>query len=333
MNTKWATTPFSAITMKMARKFRYLVGGEWQRSPKPSFPRKRESRRGGGLRLRKIHSKRYSWMLALAVALACCLVGNSALAAPEAELWPRWQKHDPASTRTVDHSPWLAFLGKYVAAEHPSGVNRLRYGDVTKTDKGALDGYIARLEKLPISDYGRNAQKAYWINLYNALTVKVVLDHFPVKSIKDISLSSGLFGGLFGGGPWTAKLATVEGEKVSLDDIEHRILRPIWRDNRVHYAVNCASIGCPNLQAEPFTATRTWNGSWTGAPGSTSTTPGGLRSRTDGSGCRASMTGFRPISAAEQRPLCSTCGNTRDRRCGNDWTDMTAASTITTTGA
>ena len=199
-------------------------------------------------------------MLALAVALACCLVGNSALAAPEAELWPRWQKHDPASTRTIDHSPWLAFLGKHVAAEHPSGVNRLRYGDVTKTDKGALDGYIARLEKLPISDYGRNAQKAYWINLYNALTVKVVLDHFPVKSIKDINLSSGLFGGLFGGGPWKAKLATVEGGKVSLDDIEHRILRPIWRDNRVHYAVNCASIGCPNLQpralhrGEPGTA-------------------------------------------------------------------------------
>ncbi len=197
---------------------------------------------------------RKSLRLALAVVLACCLVGNLALAAPEAELWPRWQKHDPASTRTIDHAAWQAFLGKYVAAAHPSGVNRFRYGDVNKQDRSALDGYVARLETVPISAYGRNAQKAYWINLYNALTVKVVLDHFPVKSIKDISLSSGLFGGLFGGGPWKAKLVTVEGEKLSLDDIEHRILRPIWRDNRVHYAVNCASIGCPNLQAEPFTA-------------------------------------------------------------------------------
>ncbi len=204
--------------------------------------------------MRNLHSMRNSWTLASAAALACCLLCNQALAAPKAELWPRWQKHDPASTQTIDHAAWRAFLEKYVAAGHPSGVNRLRYGDVSKTDKTALDGYIARLEKLPVSAYGRNAQKAYWINLYNALTVKVVLDHFPVKSIKDISLSSGLFGGLFGGGPWKAKLATVEGEKVSLDDIEHRILRPIWRDNRVHYAVNCASIGCPNLQAEPFTA-------------------------------------------------------------------------------
>ena len=211
-------------------------------------------------------------------------------------------------------------------------MNRLRYGDVTKTDKGALDGYIARLEKLPISDYGRNAQKACWINLYNALTVKVVLDHFPVKSIKDISLSSGLFGGLFGGGPWEAKLATVEGEKVSLDDIEHRILRPIWRDNRVHYAVNCASIGCPNLQAEPFTAENLERLLDRGAREYVNHSRGVAFA--DGAcECRASMTGSRPISAAEQRPLCSTCVNTRDRRCGNDWTDMTAASTITTTGA
>ncbi len=197
---------------------------------------------------------RHSSTLAPAIVLACCLSGSQVLAAPAAELWPRWQKHDPASTRTIDHAAWQAFLERYVVAAHPSGVNRLRYGAVTRADKAALDGYVARLEKVAPSSYGRDAQKAYWINLYNALTVKVVLEHFPVKSIRDINLSSGLFGGLFGGGPWKARLATVEGEKVSLDDIEHRILRPIWQDNRVHYAVNCASIGCPNLQAEPFTA-------------------------------------------------------------------------------
>lgn len=202
-------------------------------------------------------SMRNSWKLAPAIALACCLAGSQVLAAPAAELWPRWQKHDAASTRTIDHSAWQSFLKKYLVVAHPSGVNRLRYGGVSAEDKASLDGYVARLEKVSISTYGRNAQQAYWINLYNALTIKVVLEHFPVESIKDISLSSGLFGGLFGGGPWKAKLVTVEGEKVSLDDIEHRILRPIWRDNRVHYAVNCASIGCPNLQAEVFTADNT----------------------------------------------------------------------------
>jgi hypothetical protein len=82
------------------------------------------------------------------------------------------------------------------------------------------------------------------------LTVKTVLDHYPVESIRDIDISPGLFVD----GPWKRKLVQVEGRQVSLDDIEHRILRPIWNDPRIHYAVNCASIGCPNLQARAFTA-------------------------------------------------------------------------------
>ncbi len=96
----------------------------------------------------------------------------------------------------------------------------------------------------------RSEQFAYWINLYNALTVKVVMDHYPVKSIRKINISPGWFSW----GPWGKKLAIVEGERVSLDDIEHRILRPIWRDPMVHYAVNCASLGCPNLASVPYTA-------------------------------------------------------------------------------
>jgi hypothetical protein len=113
-----------------------------------------------------------------------------------------------------------------------------------------LDGYLASLQGTAVSRLSRPEQKAYWINLYNALTVKTILDHYPVKSIRDIDISPGWFSD----GPWDAKLLTIEGEEVSLNDIEHRILRPIWQDNRVHYAVNCASLGCPNLQAQPFTA-------------------------------------------------------------------------------
>ena len=91
---------------------------------------------------------------------------------------------------------------------------------------------------------------AYWINLYNALTVKVVLSAYPVESIRDIDISPGLLSD----GPWDKKLVEIGGEAVSLNDIEHRILRPIWRDPRIHYAVNCASISCPNLQKKAFTA-------------------------------------------------------------------------------
>jgi len=181
------------------------------------------------------------------------LFTTSALGAPKAELWPMWQKNEPQSRAQVDHAAWNNFLKTYIVANDPSGINRMRYSAVTKDDRRALEGYLGRMQGVRVSGLNRAEQKAYWINLYNALTVKVVLDHYPVESIRDIDISPGWFSD----GPWGAKLVTIEGEKISLDDIEHRILRPVWKDNRVHYAVNCASLGCPNLQPEAFTAENT----------------------------------------------------------------------------
>jgi hypothetical protein len=126
----------------------------------------------------------------------------------------------------------------------------LRYGDVTPEDRRRLEAYLDELESVAVSGLNRDEQEAYWINLYNALTVKVILDHYPVSSITKIDLSSGLFSR----GPWDAKLVEIEGESVSLNDVEHRILRPIWKDPRIHYAVNCASLGCPNLQSRVYTS-------------------------------------------------------------------------------
>ncbi|MCP5152725.1 MAG: DUF547 domain-containing protein [Ectothiorhodospiraceae bacterium] len=177
------------------------------------------------------------------------LVALPSAAAPKAELWERWTAHDPAATRTVDHGLWDAFLRTHVRA-HPSGVNRVAYGEVDARSRASLDRYLRDLAAIPVSALARPEQKAFWINLYNALTVRVVLDHFPVASIRDIDISPGLFSS----GPWGAKLIEIEGEQLGLDDIEHRILRPIWRDARVHYAVNCASIGCPNLRGHAYAA-------------------------------------------------------------------------------
>ena len=173
--------------------------------------------------------------------------------APQADLWPKWQKHDPASAQKIDHSAWDKWLKKYLVAPHPSGVNRVRYGSVAPEDRKALKSYLEDLQSLPISAYNGAEQKAYWINLYNALTVEVILSHYPVESIRNIGISPGLFSR----GPWDAKLVTIEREKLSLNDIEHRILRPIWKDARVHYAVNCASLGCPNLQLVAYTGENT----------------------------------------------------------------------------
>lgn len=194
---------------------------------------------------------RFKATLVIAAFVFCTGFGSGErLFAPSAELWQRWQTHDAASSAVIDHGIWDRLLIKLVVP----GKDRLtlfRYGAANQMDRQNLNGYVAALTALPISTYNRAEQKAYWINLYNALTVKVVLDHYPVKSIRDIDISPGFFSD----GPWGKKLVTIEGEAISLNDIEHRILRPIWRDNRIHYAVNCASIGCPNLYPMAFRAT------------------------------------------------------------------------------
>ncbi|MBN2428118.1 MAG: DUF547 domain-containing protein [Deltaproteobacteria bacterium] len=176
-----------------------------------------------------------------------------AQAAPKADLWPYWDKHEESSAVRIDHSAWDRFLKTYVAAGDPSGINLVRYGAVAETDRKALDGYLSNLQKTVVTSLNRTEQKAFWINLYNALTVRVILTHYPIRSIRDIDISPGWFRN----GPWDAKLARIEGHEITLNDIEHRILRPIWKDPRVHYAVNCASLGCPNLQPVAFIALNT----------------------------------------------------------------------------
>jgi len=169
--------------------------------------------------------------------------------APAAELWPRWQKHQPNSFIVVDHVDWDLILQRYVKTSDPSKINRFQYNIVSERDRNILKGYLQEMQAVQVSSLNRSEQKAFWINLYNGLTVNLILEHYPVESIRDIDLSPGIFAN----GPWDAKLLEIEGQELSLNDIEHRILRPIWQDNRVHYALNCASLGCPNLQPKAFT--------------------------------------------------------------------------------
>jgi Protein of unknown function, DUF547 len=174
---------------------------------------------------------------AIGMSLAAASPGNQAMGL-----------NNSNSSMTVDHSAWDRILSAYVV-ESPDGINRFAYGRVSKGDKQALKTYLATLQSVKVAALAESEQRAFWINLYNALTIDVVLDRYPVASIRDISLG----GALFAVGPWKKELVSVEGRKLSLDDIEHRILRKRWRDPRVHYAVNCASIGCPNLMAKAFT--------------------------------------------------------------------------------
>ena len=172
------------------------------------------------------------------------------LFAPSANLWPRWERNDPNSRESIDHTPWDNLLSRHVRTSD-QGVNLVDYHGFSTGDRTMLADYITILSGVPISQFNRDQQLAYWVNLYNALTVRVVLDHYPVESIRDIDISPGLFAT----GPWDKKLISIEGENLTLNDIEHRIMRPIWRDPRIHYVVNCASIGCPNLRDRVYSGT------------------------------------------------------------------------------
>lgn len=185
-------------------------------------------------------------MRALFILLLLMSLCTVAVAAPSADSWPRWQAHDKTSDQTIDHSVLDDFLQTYVVT-HAHGPNGVRYDAVSQSDRQRLTRYIGHMEKIDIANYNRNVQRAYWINLYNAETLDLVLKAYPVDSIKQVD------GGLFNRGPWNKKVLTVDGVELSLNDIEHQILRPIWADGMTHYGVNCASISCPNLLPHAYT--------------------------------------------------------------------------------
>jgi hypothetical protein len=186
-------------------------------------------------------------LLVSTVCLVMALAIGQAGAVPRAEAWDMWRAHDPQSVRSIDHAAWERFLTRYLRIGS-DGIHRVTYGQVTPADRAALDGYIEQLATLPIGTYNRSEQEAYWINLYNALTVRLVLDHYPIASIRDIDDTRKPLSG----GPWDDPLVEVDGTPISLSDITNRILRPIFQDPRVHYALSCGALGCPNLQPEPY---------------------------------------------------------------------------------
>jgi len=151
-----------------------------------------------------------------------------------------------AAQGVVNHSDWQTLLSRYVVVDS-NGINRVRYRDFSDEDRRQLTRYIDQLATVQPETLGKDEQFAYWVNLYNALTVRVVLLHPQAESIKKMGE------GLLSFGPWSEKLVSVAGQAMSLDDIEHGILRTQWRERRVHYAVNCASLGCPNLQRVAYT--------------------------------------------------------------------------------
>jgi hypothetical protein len=146
------------------------------------------------------------------------------------------------------HSGWATVLKKGVSAK--GRTTQVDYKGL-KAEPSALISYLRTLEAVTQAEYDAftEAQKlAFLINAYNALTVKLIVDHYPVKSIKDI-------GSVFSSA-WKQKFFTLLGQKRDLDNIEHDMIRKNFNEPRIHFSIVCASVGCPALRAEPFVAAR-----------------------------------------------------------------------------
>ncbi|WP_292457322.1 DUF547 domain-containing protein [Methylibium sp.] len=161
----------------------------------------------------------------------------------------------PAFAQAFDHghAAWTVLLSKHVVLLRGGQASQLRYAGFA-ADRPALRSYVESLSAVSaphFASFSKAQQQAFLINAYNAFTVELILTKYPdLKSIKDLGslLSS----------PWKPKWIALLGGKVSLDDIEHQMLRKrgVYDDPRVHFAVNCASIGCPMMREEAFVAER-----------------------------------------------------------------------------
>lgn len=186
-------------------------------------------------------------VLMLPLLAACASVERLALPAPEPLPNTALTRAAAPPGTQIDHAGWSRFLTRYVAPD-AQGVNRVAYGQVTQADRAQLDLYLTELQAVDPSQLTRDQQLAYWINLYNAVTVDVVLENYPVASIRDIK------DGPLSIGPWNRPLVQVSGQSLTLNDIEHRIIRPTFDEPRIHYALNCAAVGCPNLMDRAWRA-------------------------------------------------------------------------------
>ncbi len=138
----------------------------------------------------------------------------------------------------VDHSLFGELLQKYVKN---GNVNYAGF----QSEESQLDRYLDVLESVDINMLSRDDQFAFYANAYNAWTIKLILGKYPkITSIKSL--------GVFNTGPWKKKVVRLKDETVSLDHVEHDILRPRFKDPRVHFAINCAAKSCPPLRSEAY---------------------------------------------------------------------------------
>lgn len=156
--------------------------------------------------------------------------------------------HSTSALSTFDHQyqAYAKLLKTYVVKEGAQTLVDYQSLKENKRDLEKVTILFSSLDKKQFESLSKNQKLAFLINTYNLFTLKLIVDNYPLKSIKDI--------GSFFSGPWSKPIVTILGEKYTLDNIEHDMIRRDFKEPRIHFAVNCASIGCPSLYLDPFTA-------------------------------------------------------------------------------
>jgi Protein of unknown function, DUF547 len=181
--------------------------------------------------------------------LGCCLTFSFSVfaAVPQPSYWSMWDRSDEANVQQIDHGLWDDLLVRFADPSVEEGIVTYRYMSMAASDIKQLKKYTKTMSKLDPRKFSRLEQKAYWMNVYNALSVQAVLENL------DTLQASGYTAPL-PADAWAKTRIKIAKEKLSLNDISHRILRPIWHDHRVLFGLNCASRDCPNFAPRAYTA-------------------------------------------------------------------------------
>lgn len=172
----------------------------------------------------------------------CGLVCVACEPAPSADLLEkpvvdRLKQGMSEGDETFEHGPYDALLSAHVDEKEGT----VDYEGLAEQE-AKLDAYLSEVADADLAELSEDAQLALLINAYNAYTLKLILEHYPdIDSIRDVD------------DPWSTVRWEVGGQKLSLDQIEHGLIRPLYRDPRIHFAVNCAAVDCPHLAESAYT--------------------------------------------------------------------------------
>ena len=184
------------------------------------------------------------------VSMTLFIFMSSAFAAPKAiKLIGFWDDHEPLSAIQVNHSPWQEILNMYVDDQHASGINRFDYEAVTAGDALKIKNYLDYLQKMEPRQLNSLEAQAFWINLHNAIMVDKIVDAYQSGSSRAVNRL--LRGGLRTT-RWNRNVVEVVFQDISLDNIAHGILRPIWKDPRVNFVLATGALSGANMLKTAF---------------------------------------------------------------------------------